>query len=128
VGKSSLKKGPGHYDGTPLPGQPGTVAIAGHRTTYSAPFRRMNRLRPGDKITLTMSYGRFTYRVDGLRVVLPRNTGVLKQVRHNRLVLTTCTPVDSAAKRLVATARLVRAVARGPAVTHVPTLPTPPRI
>jgi sortase A len=123
VGKNSLKKGPGHYDGSPLPGLPGTVSIAGHRTTYSAPFRRMNTLRRGDEITLTMSYGRFTYRVEGLRVVLPQNTGVLKHVRHNRLVLTTCTPVDSAAKRLVTTARLVRAVARGPAITLVPTLP-----
>ena len=80
----------------------------------------MNKLRRGDKITLTMPYGRFTYRVEGLRVVLPDNMGVLKHVRHNRLVLTTCTPVDSAAKRLVATARLERAVARGPAVTLVP--------
>ena len=126
VGKNSLKKGPGHYDGSPLPGLPGTVSIAGHRTTYLAPFRRMDRLRRGDEITLTMSYGRFTYRVEGLRVVLPQNTGVLKHVRHNRLVLTTCTPVDSAAKRLVTTARLVRAEARGPAVTLVPTLPTAP--
>jgi sortase A len=126
TGKNSLKKGPGHYDRSPLPGLPGTVAIAGHRTTYSAPFRRMNKLRRGDKITLTMPYGRFTYKVEGLRVVLPGNVGVLKHVRHNRLVLTTCTPVDSAAKRLVATARLERAVARGPAVTLVPTLPVAP--
>jgi sortase A len=126
TGKTSLKKGPGHYDGSPLPGLPGTVAVAGHRTTYAAPFRRMDRLRRGDRITLTMPYGRFTYRVEGLRVVLPQNTGVLKHVRHNRLVLTTCTPVDSAKKRLVTTARLERAVARGPAVTLVPTLPAAP--
>ena len=126
TGVGSLKKGPGHYDHSVLPGLPGTVAIAGHRTTYSAPFRKMNRLRRGDKISLTMPYGRFVYRVEGLRVVLPTNTGVLKHVRHNRLVLTTCTPVDSAAKRLVTTARLVRAVARGPAVTLVPTLPVAP--
>jgi sortase A len=126
TGKGSLKKGPGHYDSSSLPGLPGTVAIAGHRTTYSAPFRRMNKLRRGDKITLTMPYGRFTYSVEGMRVVLPGNVGVLKHVRHNRLVLTTCTPVDSAAKRLVATARLERAVARGPAVTLVPTLPVAP--
>jgi sortase A len=126
TGKGSLKKGPGHYDRSPLPGLPGTVAIAGHRTTYSAPFRPMNKLRRGDKITLTMPYGRFTYRVEGLRVVRPEHVGVLKHVRHNRLVLTTCTPVDSAAKRLVATARLERAVARGPAVTLVPTLPVAP--
>jgi sortase A len=126
TGKSSLKTGPGHYDRSPLPGLPGTVAIAGHRTTYSAPFRRMNKLRRGDRITLTMPYGRFTYSVEGLRVVRPEHVGVLKHVRHNRLVLTTCTPVDSAAKRLVATARLERAVARGPAVTLVPTLPVAP--
>ena len=126
TGVGSLKKGPGHYDRSALPGLPGTVAIAGHRTTYSAPFRRMNKLRRGDKITLTMPYGRFTYRVEGMRVVLPNNTGVLRHVRHNRLVLTTCTPVDSAAKRLVTTARLERVVARGPAVTLVPTLPTAP--
>ena len=126
TGLKSLKKGPGHYDGTAMPGLPGTVAIAGHRTTYLAPFRRMNKLRRGDKITLTMPYGRFTYSIEGLRVVLPGNVGVLKHVRHNRLVLTTCTPVDSAAKRLVATARLERAVARGPAVTLVPTLPVAP--
>jgi sortase A len=86
----------------------------------------MNKLRRGDKITLTMPYGRFTYGVEGLRVVRPEHVGVLKHVRHNRLVLTTCTPVDSAAKRLVATARLERAVARGPAVTLVPTLPVAP--
>jgi sortase A len=126
TGTKSLKKGPGHYDRTTLPGIPGTVAIAGHRTTYSAPFRRLNKLRRGDKITLTMPYGRFTYVMEGLRVVLPGNTGVLKHVRHNRLVLTTCTPLHSAAKRLVATARLKRAVARGPAVTLVPTLPVAP--
>jgi sortase A len=126
TGKGSLKKGPGHYDRSALPGLPGTVAIASHRTTYSAPFRRMNKLRRGDKVTLTMPYGRFTYRVEGMRVVLPQNVGVLKHVRHNRLVLTTCTPVDSASKRLVATARLERAVARGPAVTLVPTLPVAP--
>jgi len=118
--------GAGHYEGTAMPGGLGNFAVAGHRTTYAAPFRRMNRLRRGDKITLTMPYGRFTYRVEGLRVVLPQNTGVLKHVRHNRLVLTTCTPVDSAAKRLVTTARLVRAEARGPAVTLVPTLPVAP--
>lgn len=126
TGNKALKKGPGHYDRSPLPGLPGTVAIAGHRTTYLAPFRRMDRLRRGDRITLTMPYGRFTYRIEGLRVVLPQNTSVLRHVRHNRLVLTTCTPVDSASKRLVTTARLERAVARGPAVTLVPTLPVAP--
>ncbi len=72
TGKGSLKKGPGHYDRSPLPGLPGTVAIAGHRTTYSAPFRRMNKLRRGDKITLTMPYGRFTYAWRGCASCCPR--------------------------------------------------------
>jgi sortase A len=128
TGRASLKKGPGHYAGNALPGQGGTVAIAGHRTTYLAPFRHVDRLRPGDSITLTMPYGRFTYAVEGKRVVLPDNTGVLRHVRHNRLVLTTCTPVDSAAKRLVVTARLKQAVPRGDAIDLTPVAPTAPRI
>src|SRR4029079_8169887 len=99
-----------------LPGQRGTVAIAGHRTTYMAPFRHVDRLSPGDHIALTMPYGRFTYLVEVSRVVHPDNTGVLRHLHHNRLVLTTCPPVDSAARRLVVTARLQTAVPRGAAI------------
>ena len=57
-----LRRGPGHYPATPLPGARGTVAIAGHRTTYGAPFRRLDQLGRGDRIELSMPYGRFTYR------------------------------------------------------------------
>jgi sortase A len=125
TGVESLKKGPGHYAGTGLPGERGTVAIAGHRTTYAAPFRRLDRLRRGDAITLTMPYGWFIYGVEGSRVVAPSNTSVLRHVRHNRLVLTTCTPEFSAAKRIVVTARLIRGVPRGQAIQLVPIPPGP---
>jgi sortase A len=58
-----LRKGPGHYPDTPLPGQPGTSAIAGHRTTYGAPFRRLDELKKGDRILVELPYGTFVYRV-----------------------------------------------------------------
>ena len=58
---SSLRMGPGHYPGTPLPGTHGTVAIAGHRTTYGAPFRKLDELGRGDRVELRMPYGTFVY-------------------------------------------------------------------
>ena len=101
TGSSSLKKGPGHYDSTDLPGQGGTVGLAGHRTTYLAPFKKLDRLRRGDEIALSMPYGRFLYKVEASHVVLPSRIAVLRQTARERLVLTTCTPMFSAAKRLV---------------------------
>jgi sortase A len=101
---SSLEKGPGHYDSTVLPGQKGTVGIAGHRTTYLAPFRKLNRLARGDEIVLTMPYGRFSYAVQDSVVVSPSHGAVLRPGNHDRLVLTTCTPLFSAAKRLAVAA------------------------
>jgi sortase A len=124
TGERSLKRGPGHYASTGLPGERGTVAVAGHRTTYLAPFRRLNRLRRGDRITLSMFYGRFTYRVEGTRVVPPSYTRALRRVHYDRLVLTTCTPMFSAKKRLIATARLERATPRGPAIELTPVPPS----
>jgi sortase A len=101
AGSKSLKRGPGHYDSTVLPGQQGTVGLAGHRTTYLAPFRKLDRLRRGDEIAITMPYGRFSYAVTKSLVVAPSGIAVLRQTREDRLVLTTCTPLFSAAKRLV---------------------------
>ena len=80
--------------------------MAGHRTTYLAPFRNIDSLRKGDSILLQMPYGRFRYEVEGSIVVSPGNTRSLRPVKHDRLVLTTCTPLFSAAQRLVVTARL----------------------
>ncbi|HWK27996.1 MAG TPA: class E sortase [Solirubrobacter sp.] len=110
-----LRKGPGHYPATPLPGQRGTVGIAGHRTTYGAPFRRIDQVRPGDAIVLTMPYGRFTYRVERTRIVPPTAVWVTQRVSYDRLILSACHPLYSAAKRIVVFARLVRSQPRGAA-------------
>jgi sortase A len=112
---SSLAKGPGHYDGTALPGEPGTVGIAGHRTTYGAPFRHLDALRRGDPITITMPYGTFTYRVEGTRIVKPSDVSALRAIGRQRLALTACHPLYSAKQRIVVTAALVRATPRGAA-------------
>ena len=103
-----LRKGPGHYADTPLPGEPGTVAIAGHRTTFGAPFRKIDKLRKGDTIRLQMPYGRFVYRVERNRIVDPDQTEVKRRVGYDRLILTACHPLYSAAQRIVTFARLVR--------------------
>ena len=113
---ATLRKGPGFYEGNPLPGAPGTVAIAGHRTTYGAPFRRINRLRKGDTITVEMPYGVFTYAVERSRIVDPSEVSVVKRVSFDRLVLSACHPLYSAAKRIVVFARFVDAVPRGAAL------------
>lgn len=103
-----LRKGPGHYSDTPLPGQRGTVAIAGHRTTYGAPFRSVDKLRRGDPIRIEMPYGRFTYRVEKTRIVDPTEVSVKRRVGYDRLILSACHPLYSAAQRIVVFARLER--------------------
>jgi sortase A len=112
---ADLRNGPGHYPGTPLPGERGTVGIAGHRTTYGAWFRRINQLDPGDRIELTMGYGRFTYRVERTRIVPPTAVWVTHRVSYDRLILSACHPLYSAAKRIVVFARLVDTLPRGAA-------------
>ena len=112
--QSDLRAGPGHYPATTLPGLPGVVGLAGHRTTYLQPFRHLDALRRGDRVVLAMPYGRFTYRVTASRVVAPADVGVLARGGGGaRLVLTACHPLFSAAQRLVVTARLLKAVPLG---------------
>jgi sortase A len=106
TGTSELESGPGIYSETAFPGVPGTTAIAGHRTTWLAPFRHIDALRPGQPIVLEMPYARFTYRVIGSRVVLPTDVSVLDPVGYSRLVLSACTPLFSASHRLIVFARL----------------------
>ena len=115
--KASLRKGPGIYDEAPFPGAPGTVAIAGHRTTYLAPFRRVDKLRPGNEIVVEMPYGRFVYRVQQTRIVRPSEVSVVRRVGYDRLVLSACHPLYSAAKRIIVFARLQSAQARGAALS-----------
>ncbi|MEO8688888.1 MAG: class E sortase [Solirubrobacteraceae bacterium] len=104
---SSLRLGPGHYPGTPLPGARGTVAIAGHRTTYGAPFRRLDQLGRGDRIEVRMPYGTFVYRVEQRRIVAPTALWVTRRTSYDRLILSACHPLYSAAKRIVVFARLI---------------------
>jgi sortase A len=113
TGSSDLRQGPGHYPDTPLPGARGTVGVAGHRTTYGAPFRRLDRLGRGDRIEVVMPYGRFTYEVERSRIVEPTALWVTRRVAHDRLVLTACHPLYSAAQRIVVFARLAASKARG---------------
>lgn len=103
---NSLTKGPGFYPSQPLPGEHGTVAIAGHRTTYLAPFRHVDQLRRGDQIQITPPYGRFTYSVTGIRRVAPDSRWVLDRKPDDQLVLTACDPPFSAARRIVVFAKL----------------------
>jgi len=110
-----LRGGPGHYPGTPLPGQRGTVGIAGHRTTYGAPFRKIDQVEPGDEIVVAMPYGRFAYRIERTRIVPPTAVWVTQRVAYDRLILSACHPLYSAAKRIVVFARLVRSTPRGAA-------------
>lgn len=93
--EADLKKGPGHYPGTPLPGQPGNSGIAGHRTTYGAPFSELQRLEAGDDILVTTRQGQFRYEVDRTVVVRPDQVEVLDPTEEARLTLTTCTPASA---------------------------------
>jgi sortase A len=116
---ASLRKGPGHYtlegtkpelrkqgDGSAFPGQGKTVGIAGHRTTYLAPFRRIDEIQPGDEITLQMPYATFRYEVQKHEIVEPSDVGIVENVGYDRLVLTACHPLYSAAQRYAQFARL----------------------
>jgi sortase A len=113
---ASLRKGPGFFPEAPYPGARGTVAIAGHRTTYSAPFRDVDDLKPGNRIIVEMPYGRFTYRVERKRIVKPDALWVLRRARYDRLILSACHPLYSAAKRIIVFARLVESEPRGSAL------------
>jgi sortase A len=120
---SSLEKGPGHYHGdTLLPGQGRTVGIAGHRTTYAAPFREVDELKAGDKVTLQMPYGRFTYEVTGHRIVPADYRDAFRNVpgAGERLVLSACHPLYNASHRILVEAKLVGAQPLGAAIVSTP--------
>jgi sortase A len=121
TGTEELEEGPGIYSRTSypqrtFPGLAGTTAIAGHRTTYLAPFRHIDELHSGDSIVVTMPYGRFTYTVTGHRVVLPSNVAAaVAPVGHPRIVLSACTPLFSASHRILVFGRLTASVPLGAA-------------
>ena len=126
VGVDDLKDGPGHYPDTPMPGQKGNAAIAGHRTTYGAPFASVDELVPGDTIQVTTVQGRFTYAViaqedgSGHLIVSPDQVEVLNDVNDNRITLTACHPKYSASQRII-----VVGVLQGEALPAPPIKPHP---
>jgi sortase A len=105
---ANLRKGPGHYPETPLPGQPGTTAVAGHRTTYGAPFNELDKVRRGDAIIFDTPFGRFIYRVEKTKIVDDSDLSVLEPVGYKRLMLSACHPLYSAAQRIIVFAKQVR--------------------
>jgi len=118
VGHEDLKKGPGHYPGTAEPGTVGNVVISGHRTTYGAPFNRVDELAAGDAIVLETRDTWFTYRVTSEQIVSPSAVEVTYAVPGQRdavptkrlLTLTTCNPKYSARQRLIVHALLENAL------------------
>lgn len=109
---ADLREGPAFFPDQALPGTRGTVAIAGHRTTYGAPFRHLDRLGKGDLVTVRMPFARFDYRVSSSRIVAPDELSVLRRRARDRLVLSACHPLFSAAERIVVSADLVRVRAK----------------
>ena len=103
---ADLSRGPGHYRKTSLPGSGAVVAIAGHRTTYGRPFRHIDDLEPGDRIVLKMPYGTYRYVVYAHRIVDDHDWSILRPRSFEKLVLTACHPLYSAAQRYVVFARL----------------------
>jgi sortase A len=105
---STLQKGPGRYPQTPLPGMGGTTGIAGHRTTYGAPFRRINEITEGDEIRVELPYAAFTYEVSKHEIVKPGDVQIVDPVGYERVVLTACHPLYSAAERWAVFGKLTR--------------------
>jgi sortase A len=110
---TTLKRGPGHYEASGLPGEGRLVYIAGHRTTYLAPFAYINNIRAGDFVTLDVPYGTFTYRVTRHYVVAENDVSVLRDTGREILRLQACHPRFFATNRYIVDAKLVSVAPRG---------------
>ncbi len=107
IGVETLKKGPGHYPGTAFPGHFGNVVISGHRTTYGAPFYKLDELVVGDEIRLVDREGTYKYVVSESKIVAPTDLTVVTKSTESKLTLTTCHPRFSAKQRLIIVATLI---------------------
>lgn len=107
VNSQVLQASVGSYRSTVLPGMAGNAAVAGHRTTYGAPFLRLDELEPGDIIIASTADGRFLYEVSTSMVVSPSEIQVLEDHGDSRLTLTTEHPAYGSEERLVITAELL---------------------
>lgn len=105
---ADLRRGPGLDRRTYVPGEGELVYIAGHRTTYGAPFAHIDSLRPGDFAYLELPYAKLTYRITGKRIVDASALGVLRSRGHEHLALQACHPRFFATQRYIADAKLVR--------------------
>jgi sortase A len=120
VSVADLRKGPGHYPGTALPGQVGNFVVSGHRTTYSAPFNKLGELDRGDEILIDTRDDQYVYKVTDRRIVKPTEVDVTAPVPFHpgrrptdrMITLTTCHPKYSAAKRMIIFGELASAVPR----------------
>jgi sortase A len=117
----SLEKGPGHYIASWLPGQGRLIYIAGHRTTYLAPFAYINEIRNGDYITFQVPYGTFTYRAYRHYVVAANDVAVLQDHGREILRLQACHPRFFATHRYIVDAKLVAFAPRGGVSYSTPT-------
>ena len=104
---TAINRGPGHWPGTAMPGELGNVVIAGHRTTYSKPFNRLDALQPGDPVVMTTADGRFTYQVRGIVIVPGEAIDIAEQSYAHTATLFACHPPGSARQRIVAKLRLL---------------------
>ena len=117
VEPDDLRDGPGHYPGTPMPGEDGNVVLSGHRTTYGAPFHNLDHLAEGDSMVVQTRAGEFEYKVQWVQIVNPDNLSVtVSTPGAKEITLTTCHPKFRATERLI-----VRAVqVAGPRTATLP--------
>ncbi len=113
----SLKRGPGRYPKSAMPGEGELVYIAGHRTTYGAPFSRIDRLKKGDRVELDLPYATITYEVTGHRIVTATNLAVLRSKGTEQLALQACHPRFFATHRWITYATPVEIVPRAETAT-----------
>ncbi|MCX8033254.1 MAG: class E sortase [Thermoleophilia bacterium] len=107
TGKSNLKEGPGHWPETPFPGQGGNFVVSGHRTTYGAPFRHLDKLKPGDRIYAVLPYVLASYEVMDVIIVYPDEVETVAQRGREQISLAACHPLYSARQRIVVRGDLV---------------------
>ena len=103
---ADLSRGPGHYERTTVPGLGKTVGIAGHRTTFGAPFRKIDKIQVGDEITLEMPYATFRYRVFQHEIVDEKDWSVIRNRGFDTLMLSACHPLYGSSERWIVYARL----------------------
>jgi sortase A len=109
----TLKRGPGRYLGSAVPGEGKLVYVAGHRTTYGAPFAEIEKLRKGDHVFVELPYATFEYAITGHRIVAATETSVLESKGHELLALQACHPRFFATQRYIAYAKPIAVGAPG---------------